>query len=317
MDVAVATDAAYLPWCATTVVSCATANAGEELRFHVLHAPDVTSNDLSRLGTVAREQGAAVEFRPIDEAVVSMFPSKGALAGGRMSWLRVVLPELLPELQRVIYLDADTLVVESTAALWHTDLKVAPLAAVANVTEAAMQAHVTSLGVEDWGYFNAGVLLVDLGRWREEGATDALARFVADHQHLPWFDQDALNAVFAGRWQKLHPRWNAMNSFWMWGDLAAKVFGEEILAQATSRPSILHFEGPSLCKPWHYLCDHPWRSAYRSTLARTPWAGIPLTDRTLVTRLIGRLPAAHRADAYHLFHRLRARARARRLRSPL
>ena len=108
-----------------------------------------------------------------------------------------------------------------------------------------------------------------------------------------------------------------MNSFWMWGDLAAAVFGDEALAEARSRPAILHFEGPSLCKPWHYLCDHPWRSAYRSTLAGTPWADTPLADRTLVTRLIGRLPASHRADAYHLFHRVRARARTGRLRSRL
>src|SRR5439155_15542090 len=161
----------------------------------------------------------------------------------RMSRLRVVLPARLPELQRVLYLDADTLVGGSMAALWDTALEGAPVGAVANVTEPAMQAHVTSLGVERGGYFNAGVLLVDLGRWREEGATAALTRFVADRPGLPWFDQDALNAVFAKRWKRLHPRWNAMNSFWMWGDLAAAVFGDEALAEARSRPAILHFEG--------------------------------------------------------------------------
>ena len=39
------------------------------------------------------------------------------------------------------------------------------------------------------------------------------------------------------------------------------------------------FIGPF--KPWHYLCRHPMTRSYRRTLARTPWAGFPLEDRTL------------------------------------
>jgi hypothetical protein len=108
-----------------------------------------------------------------------------------------------------------------------------------------------------------------------------------------------------------------MNSLWMWNDLARDVFGEDIVTEAKRNPAVLHFEGPSLCKPWHYLCDHPWRERYRATLARTPWAATPLTDRTIVTRLIGTLPRRQRAGAYHLFHRLRERARAARSGQPL
>ena len=69
----------------------------------------------------------------------------------------------------MIYLDADTLVVASIRALWDLPLQGAPVAAVSNVTEAAMQPHLAALGfVEPASYFNAGVLLIDLDRWRSE-----------------------------------------------------------------------------------------------------------------------------------------------------
>jgi hypothetical protein len=98
-----------------------------------------------------------------------------------------------------------------------------------------------------------------------------------------------------------------MNSLWEWSDWARDVFGEQTLREAIERPAIVHFEGPSVCKPWHYLCNHAWRDRYRLTLARTPWAVTPLEDQTFSTRLIGRLPTRWRMPAYWELHRTRKR----------
>jgi lipopolysaccharide biosynthesis glycosyltransferase len=309
VHVAVITDKAYLPWCATTVLSCARASHGTPVTIHVLHAPDVADDDRRRLAASIAGVEGAVEFHPVDEEAVAALPSRGPAFGGRTCWMRMLLPDVLPDLARVIYLDADTLTVCAIDELWTLPLADAPVAAVSNVTEPAMHAHVASLGVGEPGaYFNAGVLVVNLARWREEKATEAILDFVARHEGaLPWFDQDAMNAVFAHRWKHLHPRWNAMNSLWTWPEYAAGVFGEDIVDDARSRPRVLHFEGPSILKPWHYLCDHPWRSSYRSTLAQTPWAGVSLTERTLATRVIARLPRRRRIPAYKRLDNARSR----------
>jgi hypothetical protein len=86
------------------------------------------------------------------------------------------------------------------------------------------------------------------------------------------------------------------------------VFGAEALHEATASPAILHFEGPSLNKPWHYLCQHPWRHQYRRTLARTPWPDVALHDRTPATAVISRLPVSMRLAAYRRLVRLRRQA---------
>jgi lipopolysaccharide biosynthesis glycosyltransferase len=310
VDVVVATDRAYLPWCATTVLSCARA-VGADLVVHVVHAADVTEDDRQRLASVVDGHGSRAVFHALDGAALDALPTKGEARGGRISWARVLLPALLAELDRVLYLDADTFVVESPTALWDADLGRTPVAAVANVTHPSMRAHVASLGAGGPGeYFNAGVLLVNLRVWRDEGVADALVRFVTGRGSLPWFDQDALNAVFAGRWHRLDPKWNAMNSFWTWPSLAADVFAADAVAAARARPGILHFEGPTISKPWHYLSDHPWRKDYRSALAATPWAGTPLADKTLATRAIGRLPSAVRRPAFARLSAVRQRRAA-------
>lgn len=297
IDVALVTDRAFLPWCATAILSCSRATDDATLHFHVLLAKDVSNVERDQLASAGTAFGADVTFAVADEAAVAGLPSKGEALGGRMSWIRVILADALPDVERVVYLDADTLVLQSLLDLSNS-LDGAPIAAVSNVTEPAMFGHLRSLGLSDPAdYFNAGVLVINLDQWRKADVTNELVRF-ATSRPLPWFDQDALNVVFAGRWKRLHPRWNAMNSLWGWSDYARRVFDDEALASAKRDPAILHFEGPAVVKPWHFLSQHPFRGPYRDTLDQTAWAGEPLLERNAMTRAIARLPEHWQLSAY-------------------
>jgi hypothetical protein len=98
--------------------------------------------------------------------------------------------------------------------------------------------------------------------------------------------------------------------------LAADAFGADSLRQVIIAPRILHFEGPALAKPWHSPCDHPWRDYHSATLARPPWAAIPVWDRTIATRLIARLPRRRRLSAFVRLLPSRARLHHVRSRAP-
>jgi lipopolysaccharide biosynthesis glycosyltransferase len=76
------------------------------------------------------------------------------------------------------------------------------------------------------------------------------------------------------------------------------VFGRDALAEATRTPAIVHFEGPSLAKPWHVLCQHPYRDEWRAALGRTPWADRPLEGDGMATGLIRLLPSRWQAATY-------------------
>ena len=115
------------------------------------------------------------------------------------------LPE---ELKRVLYLDPDTLVINSLLPLWELELDGHLFAAAAHTgkTEIANNVNRFRLGTEG-DYYNSGVLLMDLERCRNEIHTEELFDYVSNHgDELILPDQDILNALYGGRVLAVDPR---------------------------------------------------------------------------------------------------------------
>ncbi len=300
-----------MPWTATVIRSALDRHEPGRLAFHLLHDGRLPEADLARLETFVTAAGGSIVCHAVqDRRIDALRPPD---SGSHVTWFRLIVPDLLPDIPRVLLIDSDTLIVDELTSLWNTDLEGAPLAAVANVVEPTRHDHVRSVGIQDvHSYLNAGVLLLDLEKLRAEGAVPKLLEFASENaSKISWLDQDTLNVVFAGRWKRLHPRWNAMNSLWTWTEWANDLFGLDVVNEAVSRPAILHFEGPAMSKPWHYLSTHPWRDTYRATLARTPWADTPLDEDTVANHLISLLPKNLWIPAYWRWIRLRDRLRSR------
>jgi lipopolysaccharide biosynthesis glycosyltransferase len=314
IHLATGTNAAYLHWCATAVLSAIEATPERPLTVHVIVDDDVDVGSRERLTKMAAARDAAVDFVAVDRTRLADLPEAVRHHGGAISCARFLLPEQLGDVDRLVYLDADTLVTDSLAELAGVGLGDHPLGAVVNVIEPRMRWHLERLGLDARPYLNSGVLVLDLDRLRHEGSADRLLSCVRERgEALMWVDQDALNLVHGDEWLAVHPRWNAQNSFWRWPDLAAAALGADLHREAVQRPGVVHFEGPSIAKPWHYLCTHPMRAPYRATAARTPWGRVTLADRTLVTRLIATAPPSWRLPAY--VRLVQARQRLRRERS--
>jgi lipopolysaccharide biosynthesis glycosyltransferase len=308
--IAVALDGGYAPWAATLLRSCLRANPSSSICFEIVHDGTLSDVDRGRLGATATSNRSVVRFHLVPGDRFANLPTTPLF--GPIVWLRLHLPELLPDRSRVLYLDSDTVVMSALDELWNTPLGPHPLGAVANVVEPPARSHVQALGIEyPGGFFNSGVLLMDLARMRAEHSSEQLLRTAADlRERVVWPDQDVLNVVFAGRWLSLHPRWNAQNSFWAWRQWAVEVFGEGLLDDAMRQPGIRHFEGPGISKPWHYLCPYPGRKQYRALVAETPWANTPLEDRTVATWFVRAFRGKMRYRVYARLMRARARIRA-------
>lgn len=309
--IALAIDRSYAAWASVVVASCLLVQPEASYSFELLHDGSIGTEDKDKFEQLVSGTRSELRLHSFGRDRIDRLPATADF--GPIVWLRFFLPEVLGDRERVIYLDSDTLVMDQLDELWHTPLDGAPLAAVANVVEPAARAHVSELEVSyPGGFFNSGVLLLDLTAFRREGATQRLLNFAEiNATRLRWPDQDALNTVFRDRWVSLHPRWNAQNSLWTWRTWAEEVFGDELVTEATQRPAIRHFEGPSVSKPWHFLCSLPGCDCYRQVLAKTPWSATTLHDRTLATRLIKVFPQSRQFTAYKRL--LKARDRTTKL----
>jgi len=287
LRVACATDAAYAPYCAAMLHALLRQHPAG-LTVHVLHDRELPAAVLDALRRVVESGGSRWSPVAAGTDVTSGLPRMARIPP--IMWLRVLLPELLPQADRLLYLDVDTLALQPLDELWNTDLGGRLIGAVDNVLHESQSRRPQALGLPlDTRYFNSGVLLMDLHGLRREGISARLLDCARGRaRELLWPDQDALNIVLGGSRAPLHPRWNCQNSFFYWGERSAEVLGRTALDEALASPAIVHFEGPAWGKPWHFLNDHPYRDAWLAAQRASGWPLPPAA--TLTRRFIGCLP---------------------------
>ena len=276
MNIVCATDANYMRHCASMLLSLYEHNKEEDLRVYVLHS-EVDPNELARLVGFLGSFLPSVSFLQADPGMLEGFPVSGHVT--LASYIRFLLPELLPAaVEKVLFIDVDTIVSDNLRELWETPLSGYALAAVSE--HPIFCRHHGHLVGE---YFNAGMMVIDLNVWRQSEVLTRGMDFVsrASAEQLLHRDQDVLNHLFHGHWLRLEDRWNACpHLFGLNGDY--DLDRQELTAaelRAIEDPAIIHFAGPGPVKPWSQLCTHPLRDRYRLHSARTPWASVPLSDR--------------------------------------
>jgi len=218
------------------------------------------------------------------------------------SLFRLTMPSLLPDsVDRLVYLDADTVVRSSLAPLFATDLVNNFCGAVHDPlvpwAGAPMGLPWRELEVDpSTPYFNAGVLVVSLERWRADDVEARSLALLQRHQ-LRWADQCALNAVIGAQWAAVPPVWNLQSGHLITQSLAWVVESVDEMDAALADPAVVHYTNTRY-RPWQWRCDHPFRADWTRTLQQTDWAGwTPPTDYR-------RIVIAARARARRLWQRV-------------
>ncbi len=216
----------------------------------------------------------------------------------KAAYLRLLIPELLPrQFDRVIYLDSDLVVEKNLQALWEERIAGRPALAVQDY----MFPYVSSFSKKSPArkgylmlglapntfYCNTGVMLLNLKIWRQEKIGPRVLEYTRRfRQFVRFVDQDGLNAIIAGAWGLLDPRWNVMLSvITRYGRQLrmSRVEMQHAQEELLREPFILHFTGD--IKPWHFVYPEPTQSRFFYYLMKSGWFG-PTEDMSgLITRI--------------------------------
>lgn len=145
-------------------------------------------------------------FLPITDPIFTQLKETNYIT--KEMYYRIAIPDLLgPEVKKVLYLDCDLIVKKDISELWETNIDDCFVAAVESVEA---QGRKNDLLIPDgYHYFNSGVLLINVQKWREHHISSKVFEFIQTHpEKLVHPDQDALNAVLYDKWLPLHPKWN-------------------------------------------------------------------------------------------------------------
>lgn len=251
------------------------------LCFHILHDNTLNQKNKSRLVQTAAQDGNRIVFHELEESMWKNTEEQmatytiGAL-------FRIMLPTCLPDVSKVIYLDADILVNRDIKELWDINIDEYSLAAVQDVDVASGLVRpvvVKNHEVEAGRYFNSGVLYMNLDQIRQKGdmcntVLDCLKRI--PKSNLP--DQDALNVIYGKDTLLIDHSWNCF------------VRPIQNAGKRELENKVYHFVG-TRCILYSFT-GVDWK--YYETILRTPW-GMEIAGKQL-RKSIGRVN--QRLDQY-------------------
>ena len=252
-------------------------NRNEPIVFHIIIDESVTVMQRHLLENCVNDSNNhQIVFHLVDGSLFNNFPQLGITKTyiTKATYYRLLFTDIFgANINKVLYLDGDMIITGSLRLLWETDLDGYAVGAVTDMSEGIHDYH--RLGYPaSLGYFNAGMLLVNLDYWREHHVKDLFLDVINHHpERIKYHDQDVLNIVFCRAKKMLPFKYNFQDGFMYKAERmemnAQKYAGE--IKDAIAHHAIIHYT--STAKPWHKECLNPFKAEWWKVLAKTSWVG--------------------------------------------
>jgi lipopolysaccharide biosynthesis glycosyltransferase len=251
----------------------------ERIHFHILDG-GIERENREKLVWMTEKYGRASTFYPAKETIEREMRGRKAPRGSLSMFSRLFMGRLLPQsLEKVLYLDCDTLITGSLTDLWNTPFEGHILVGVNDCCSGMHRKWVYLRN--DQLYLQTGMLLIDMEGWRRFGVEakvkEAIKRL---HGVGPYGDQCLLSIVLADHTKAVHPRYNCLISrcVFTYRQLMkwrrpSFFYSEQEVQESVSHPVVIHFatffHAP---RPW--IATSPWEGFYgewKTYLGVSPW----------------------------------------------
>lgn len=292
IDIAACTDRHFVMPTGVMMQSVCVNNPDVDIVFHIILDENVKAGARQDLeGIVAPYAGKSVAFYNVSEELQKKSFPRGLIYRNditKATYYRLYFAELLPQdLDKVLYLDGDVIVRHSLLPLWNIDMGDNAVAAANDCSCGCIEYYNRLKYPFDLGYFNAGVLLVNLKYWREHQVLKNFESYMEKHaDSVKMYDQDVLNVVFRNKKVYFPIKYNLQHPF-LWRENVAYDYWklEKEVLEARMDPCIIHFT--STDKPWRkYQAEpHPFSSTWYKYQDMTKWKGVKYEHRTRKQRM--------------------------------
>lgn len=242
-----------------TVVSMKSAlEHNEQVEFIIMYSK-LSAESMQKLGAV----GGSLRLIKMDESqFADLTLSKWVTV---QAWFRIKLPDLCKDLDKVLYLDCDTLIRGNLDELFSLDLTNKYLAGVKDVW--GVSKYVKRLGMKSGVYVNSGMLLFNCNYCRKEHFFDKVVDFAKNNAKIIEFcDQDSINKVVDEYKLVISPKYNLMDTWWRGGYYEFEGEEETEYLQAKENPVIVHLTG---LKPAFKGCGNKFKDEWWEVAKKT------------------------------------------------
>ena len=273
IDIAFATDDNYAIGCAVAVHSTLkNLKNSSDAVIHILFS-ELNRKNRDRIEGIINHHGAQLSWIRIEKEKIESLSIKLPRYYSQATFFRLLLPRLLPKVNKILYLDVDLLIRDDVTKLFEYNSSALMHACYDMYMPRADQQipNFEFFGLKDNDLVvNTGVALLNLQEMRESGLVNRAFELLIHHtDDMKHADQTALNIAYNGRIDVLPTGWNvfpnAISKKWV----STLETIEPIHSSVFINPKIVHFVGK--WKPWHRAVELSFSHEWRAYLYESRW----------------------------------------------
>jgi len=260
-------DQNYLCHAAASIVSLLENNKKENIKIFLI-CNDLNPESMDKLEKLVSSYHQEIVFLDIqlvceDVKKNDNFPLSG--------YARLFIDQIV-DVDKILYLDCDTIVLNSITELYHTNIE---NYYVAGVQDAPAKILSDIIGMdENDRYINSGILLINLKKWKEDKLRSRYIEFIEQYDgKVPHHDQGIVNGVCKNKIKILSPKYNFMPQFFLYTSEQAKrlfnikkYYTQKEIDSSKKSPVVIHFIAKFFGRPWEADCTHPYKNEYLNYL---------------------------------------------------
>lgn len=254
----------------------------ENLSVYIL-SDKICKKNQEKLRCIGAKYQREIFFAEI-AGMLSFFQKSGANGyanaddDGYAAYAKLLIPDLLSDENRVIYLDCDTLVLGSLSELVNFNLEDRALGMVQDCLQNKYKRFINI--DEHQRYFNSGVIVFDIPKWKENSCMERMQWHLSNiRNQYPLPDQDLINVTLHEDIYRLNMKYNYLSQYFLYPysglkkvyDLDDRYFYTKDEYAEPSQAVVLHFCGQTFIRPWFINSKHPAKKTYDYYYNLSPW----------------------------------------------
>ncbi len=263
LAIAFCVDAKYIPHAGVCILSILKNNIDEFIDFYIISSENL-SDSYHRLIELVKDTPHKLSVCCLRLDIFNTLPSSDLFPVS--IYYRLLLPYILSDKNRVLYLDADIVCLRGfVSELLSLNIENYPACVVKEPLDTCLELA-SEIGIDNMEYFNSGVILINTQRWRELNiSVKAFSILNRRGDDFGYPDQDALNLILEGNVMFLPPGYNHIVKLGNGAD--------GLSCHLPSSTVFIHYTGSE--KPWKIWNDQHVSLSYRQNYRISPWAGVP------------------------------------------
>ncbi|MGL5902890.1 MAG: glycosyltransferase family 8 protein [Cetobacterium sp.] len=242
-------------------------NSKEKWNIHIIYE-NLSEDSKAKISKIVDENNSKVNYIKIEKEILERFKVGEGTHLTSIVFARLFIPDFLKYESRAIYLDCDVIALKGLEKIYSIDLEEKSIGVILDGIKDQKSSLKRLKLDENRTYFNAGVMIMDLKKLRENNKFLKTIEFCLNpDRELQLNEQDALNIIFEDDYKELETIWNYTHG------------NSEENSFSINEIGVIHYTGDS--KPWDCRNYSPYKSIYWNYLNQTPWKGFKEENSSL------------------------------------